>query len=105
MTTERELAEVFAPCHLAGHADNLAALYKERAILEGSIKSVKKIVMDASLAGADMNTEPPFRRGAIIEGAERVDGETGEVKTVRWQAVWHLDKDSIGWHPELEPVR
>lgn len=94
MTTERELAAVFAPCTLSGLTDEWHRMNMEIKDLRKSRDPLATILLEASVKGADMSVDPAFRKGSVIEGADAAV-----------QAVWHIDNDGREWRPRLEYVR
>ncbi len=99
---EVELATAFYPCTQEGEVDTWWEKKREIAREVSSNKDREARLLARSVEGADMNVEPAWRTGAVLEGTEVIDKETGEVKTVRVRAIWRLDGDGKQWKPSLQ---
>lgn len=99
MTTEQELARAFDPCTVQGLVDEWNRHNREIGELRKNREPIARELLRLSVEGADMNVDPAFRKGIVLEGYTTVGNEP-----VRVQAIWHLYDDGK-WLPKLEYVR
>lgn len=88
-----ELAEAFSPCTIDGLCIEWDRLNREIKALERSRDHIRDILLERSVAGADMGVEPAFRVGGTLGDQVKV------------QARWRLNDDGTRWHPTLRYVK
>lgn len=89
-----ELSEAFYPCVPRGLVDEWHRLNLVISESRKDREAPARELLRLSVEGADMNVEPQWRLGAIVEGTD-----------CKVQAVWHLTDDGRRWMPRLEYVR